>query len=141
GLANRRAWERAIQAASASHLSPCSVIIVDLDRLKETNDSYGHATGDQLITALAALITASTPDEALAARIGGDEFALLLPHTDETACQALVNQLNTQLRHHPPVGPLPLSASIGHATTPPAANLHKAIRLADSRMYITKHKP
>jgi len=142
GLANRRAWEHGIEELSSEHVNgrTCSVIIVDLDDLKDANDTYGHAVGDELLAALAALTATTIRDEGLVARIGGDEIGILLPGVDELACQAVVRRLRERLRDHPGIGDLPLRASLGHATTPPAGALRDAVELADSRMYSNKQR-
>jgi diguanylate cyclase (GGDEF)-like protein len=142
GLANRRAWEQAVREIASDRAAgrSCSVIIADLDDLKAANDTYGHTVGDELLAALGALIATAIRDEGLVARVGGDEIGILLPDVDELACRAVVRRLRERLRTHPGIGSLPLRASVGHATTPPAADLRHALELADSRMYANKHR-
>lgn len=79
GLANRDvARERAV-AALATSRSGTALLLLDLDRFKLVNDSYGHVVGDQLLQRAAARVAADLPERATAARLGGDEFVLLLP--------------------------------------------------------------
>ena len=77
GLANRRAFEQRLGAAVASG-SP-TVLLLDLNGFKAVNDRFGHAVGDDLLAVVAQRIAAELPAEAVAARMGGDEFAVLLP--------------------------------------------------------------
>jgi len=142
GLANRRVWEEALLASSRGHRHtdrPTSVIFIDLDQLKTANDSYGHTVGDQLIRELATLLTTTIRSSGLVARIGGDEFGILLPGINELECQKIIHRLRTSIHNYPGIGPLPLTASIGHASTPPATSLEHAIQLADTHMYKEKH--
>ncbi|MGU3494391.1 GGDEF domain-containing protein [Xanthobacteraceae bacterium A53D] len=82
GLYNRRAFFEmgaARMAACAKAGKPVAVVIFDLDGFKAVNDTYGHATGDAVLRAFAAAVNQDTPGKAVAARIGGEEFALILP--------------------------------------------------------------
>ncbi len=84
GLANRRAFDRKMAAliagleVDAAAPRPC-LLIGDIDNFKRINDRYGHQFGDQVLRGLAEVIRTLTPTSALAARVGGEEFALLLP--------------------------------------------------------------
>jgi diguanylate cyclase len=87
-LANRRAFDRRLVsclAADAAVLgrppvgAPVSLLMIDIDHFKRVNDNYGHAFGDQVLRAVAQVMKALTPEGGLAARVGGEEFALLLP--------------------------------------------------------------
>jgi diguanylate cyclase (GGDEF)-like protein len=141
GLGNRRAWDEAITLAAQARRradTPASVILIDLNGLKMANDSFGHAVGDRLICELAAVVNASVREDGLVARVGGDEVGILLPGVDEMTCCDLVRRLRQAIDDHPRVGALRLSASVGHASWPPAESLAEALRLADERMYADK---
>jgi len=139
GLFNRAYFEETIQKLEFSRKDPVSIIILDLNYLKKTNDTLGHQAGDKLIRRLAEVLTAAFNNGQIAARIGGDEFAVILPRTDETETaeylkqiQALVDINNKYYRE--PV----LSISLGAATSQPGMNLEKVIQLADDSMYNSK---
>jgi diguanylate cyclase (GGDEF)-like protein len=86
-LANRRAFEEGLSrewARSARYGRPMSLIMIDVDQFKLFNDTYGHQAGDDTLTAIAGIIAqASKRPGDLAARFGGEEFAILLPDTDQ----------------------------------------------------------
>ena len=101
-LANRRAFDRRLStclAADAAVLgtppmgAPVSLLMIDIDHFKRVNDSYGHAFGDQVLRAVAQVLKALTPEGGLAARVGGEEFALLLPGKPLPQAQALAEKL------------------------------------------------
>ncbi|MGF1607090.1 MAG: GGDEF domain-containing protein [Rhodothalassiaceae bacterium] len=97
---NRRGFFRLADAAWARarrHDRPLSVILADLDHFKRINDSHGHATGDQAIAAFAAVCRRSVRKGDLFGRLGGEEFALLLPETDETGALDLAERLRRRL--------------------------------------------
>jgi diguanylate cyclase (GGDEF)-like protein len=140
GVGNRLAWEESVDAARsrlARTGKPVSVVFVDLDRLKETNDRLGHDAGDRHIRGLAAALAQVVPEESTLARIGGDEFAVLALGLDETGCGDLVRSLRTTLATLE-VGSVSVSASIGVAACPPCISLDEALRLADERLYADK---
>jgi diguanylate cyclase (GGDEF)-like protein len=84
GLPNRRAFfgqgNRVLERCRRSN-APCSVIAVDLDRFKAVNDTFGHATGDRVLEVFAALVTRQLRPADVVGRLGGEEFAAILPHT------------------------------------------------------------
>jgi diguanylate cyclase len=101
-LANRRAFDRRLMgclAADAAVLgrppigAPVSLLMLDIDHFKRVNDNYGHAFGDQVLRALAQVLKALTPEGGLAARVGGEEFALLLPAVPLPQARALAEKL------------------------------------------------
>jgi diguanylate cyclase (GGDEF)-like protein len=96
GLANRRGWNRQLDAAlahSARSGEPVAIALLDIDRFKTINDTYGHAAGDALLRGLALGATAELrPGDALA-RVGGDEFGVLLPGCSEEPAMATLERL------------------------------------------------
>ena len=102
GLGNRRAFDRRLGtslAADAAVLglppvgAPVSLLMIDIDHFKRVNDNYGHAFGDQVLRAVAQVLKALSPEGSLAARVGGEEFALLLPGTPMNDARALAEKL------------------------------------------------
>lgn len=95
GLKNRRVFENLIaevnRAKRFSH--PLALVYIDADGLKQMNDTYGHAGGDELLRAIARAIQVTCRQIDMAGRIGGDEFAVILPETDRTGAEHFVDRL------------------------------------------------
>jgi diguanylate cyclase (GGDEF)-like protein len=106
GLANRRSWEeqlaRAVAHAERTH-ETLSVAVCDVDGLKAINDGRGHAAGDELLRSIAERWRAEARAADFIARIGGDEFAIMLPGADESGAHDVVARL---------IGSLPQGASV-----------------------------
>lgn len=97
GLANRRAFEEALGHAFSRFRrqgTPSALLMIDLDRFKQVNDTGGHAAGDEMLCQVASLIRSSLRSSDLPARLGGDEFAILLPGCDTE----LANRIATMIR-------------------------------------------
>lgn len=135
GLANRGAWESACDVESAvsrlfgEHLS---VVMIDLDNLKATNDVQGHAAGDELICRAAAAIKSAVRKDDFLARLGGDEFGILFTKTDSAQLEKIIAQLQRALDD------ADASASIGGATYLFKGDLSDTIHAADQEMYANK---
>ncbi len=120
---------------------PVSIVMVDLNGLKATNDSLGHAAGDALLRRIGEVLNKAVDKPRRAARIGGDEFAVLLPATDERQAATLVETirnlvgLNNQF-----YSAMPLNISLGAATCRPGERLEDAAKRADAEMYKTKRE-
>jgi diguanylate cyclase (GGDEF)-like protein len=93
GLYNRRYFENEIQRLNSSRKLPITILVADLDNLKYVNDNFGHQTGDNYIITAAQMISDSIRDEDIAARIGGDEFALILPDTESSGAQKIYKRI------------------------------------------------
>jgi eukaryotic-like serine/threonine-protein kinase len=121
GVANRRHFEvRAeIEIAEARRCGHAlGAILMDIDHFKEINDYYGHATGDAVLRQLVDVVTLLGRPSDLFARIGGDEFAILLPGSDREDCLALADRLRQAVAEAQiEVGGLsiPVTASLGVA--------------------------
>ena len=101
---------------------PLSVLMLDLDDFKLVNDTFGHLFGDRVLTWTAELIRSTLRASDIAARYGGDEFAIVLPETDGDNAHSAAERILTAFREHAFVGeqrgPVPIGASIGVATFP-----------------------
>jgi diguanylate cyclase (GGDEF)-like protein len=115
--------------------------MVDLNGLKDANDRLGHAAGDALLRRVGEVLTKAVDAPRHAARIGGDEFALLLPATDERQTEGIMEtvdklvELNNQF-----YSASPLSLSMGAATAQPGERLEDAAKRADAEMYEAKRR-
>ena len=100
GLANRRAWDRALEeqvAAAAASATRLCLAILDLDHFKRINDAYGHAVGDDVLRATGEAIIAGLRQSDFVARLGGDEFGLLLRVRDEAMARTVVERVRQSL--------------------------------------------
>lgn len=130
---NERGWEKLLQAEeerSRRYGHSSAIYMVDLDGLKEVNDTYGHQAGDQLIQQAAQALRHSVRTEDVVARLGGDEFAILTIETSEA--ESLLTRIQQALQN------AQVDASIGFALRLPATGLREAFRLADQHMYAHK---
>lgn len=140
-VANRLAWDEALEAAQhrVDHGDAMTVVTLDLDGLKTINDTQGHPVGDQLLAAFARAVQAAVRERDFVARIGGDEFGVLLPGTEETAARAVVDRIQAELSEHVTRGQ-PIAASLGWTTCPPGGRLAEAVAAADAAMYREKRR-
>lgn len=145
GLYNRRlfaeSFEKELNRARRYGL-PLGVVLLDLHRFKEVNDKYGHPRGDEVLRAAAATLQKALRTSDSAFRIGGDEFALLLPQTDAAQAVALGKRIETVFAET--LSPLQLAISVtmdhGVATFPQdGEQSDQLIRVADERLYRLKH--
>jgi diguanylate cyclase (GGDEF)-like protein len=145
GLYNRRlfneAFEKELNRARRYGL-PLALVILDLHRFKEVNDRHGHPRGDEVLRSAAATLKSALRTSDSAFRIGGDEFALLLPQTDAAQALALSRRVETVFVEM--LQPLQLSVSVsmdhGVATFPlDGEQADQLIRVADERLYRLKH--
>lgn len=139
GLYNRVYFDAEMKRLEASREYPVSIIVADVDGLKAVNDTEGHDAGDQLIKSTASAILAVFRAADVVARIGGDEFAVLLPHTDRQTAQDGVDRIRSNIESSASElhgGGL----SLGIATAQSGDELLSALKRADELMYLDKHQ-
>ncbi len=137
GLFNRHGWEQSIateEARAKRYGSSACVLIVDLDGLKQINDTKGHVYGDALIRSASTSIRSAIRENDIIARIGGDEFAILGIECDATGCEAIFKNVTDALLSNG------ISASVGKAMRDHRLGLFEAIATADRAMYMAKEK-
>ena len=146
GLYNRRGLEHALQicnATAAALRQPVSALYIDINGLKQINDRFGHAQGDTMIQETAKVLTQVFHLTDIKARIGGDEFVVLLKHRESNEIQIRLNLLQTELRRRNtlPGRQTALSLSIGSVPYPAwqPLVLERILAEADQRMYVAKH--
>lgn len=137
-LYNRRYFENEMERLSDSRMKPVSILVIDIDGLKEINDNYGHKRGDEYIKTTAEIISSAVRKEDIAARIGGDEFAIILPYTTKEAAQKMVNRINEICQKYTEELDLDLEISAGCATCHRGDDLGKIFVRADKDMYYKK---
>ncbi len=145
-LANRRKFQEEVERAivlSEDKNEPFAILYMDLNRFKAVNDTLGHEVGDELLKYVAARVASILRKPDLLARIGGDEFALLLHNCDESGIDIVVERLLDNVRRPFKVGENTLIAdlSIGSAIYPQdGADLTELLRYADAAMYRAKQQ-
>jgi diguanylate cyclase (GGDEF)-like protein len=143
GLANRRALEvdfRREAARAARTGEPIAIVLIDLNRFKDINDLHGHAAGDAALAGVAERMRRVLRASDVAARIGGDEFLLLLPNADADTATAVAQRLSESSATRED-GSIPVGLSFGVAACEDGvASLDALMRLADQALYTKKRE-
>ncbi|RLV51017.1 bifunctional diguanylate cyclase/phosphodiesterase [Nocardioides mangrovicus] len=139
--ANRRGLHDALSALPSQH--PAVLLVLDLDRFKDINDRFGHHVGDSVLRTLADRFRSCLPDQGLLARMGGDEFAVLLPGCSVEHASEIAEDIREHSHQPVEIGGrlLRLGTSIGLATTADLGDLRPEVELtrrADAAMYTAK---
>ena len=142
GLYNRQYYETEIERLQHSRLFPISIIMIDVDGLKWVNDHHGHHAGDELLQRVAGLLKSAFRPEDMVARMGGDEFVVVLPLTAEPAARLALRRLEEILEKHNQLFPPEqhLGLSIGTATGTAGILLTEVFKMADQAMYLVKSR-
>ncbi|MGE0492149.1 MAG: diguanylate cyclase [Vulcanimicrobiota bacterium] len=149
GLWNRRSFEQRLRqewnAVGRQSSTAACVALLDIDRFKSINDTYGHAAGDAVLKGLARLLMSSLRDEDVAARWGGEEFILLLRGAELAGAGVLLDRLRETMASHlfevpTPTGSLtiPVTVSVGAASLSPQRSPEETIAVADEALYRAK---
>jgi diguanylate cyclase (GGDEF)-like protein len=144
GLFNRRGFEdrgdRALKAASRAGI-PATMIVADLDNFKHINDSFGHAAGDRIIAVFARVLEDDASEDMVIGRLGGEEFAVLVPGANPVSAKLYAEMVRTAFRGLPPADTgltEPATASFGIAQLMPGDRLSDLLRRADTALYQAK---
>ncbi len=146
GLYNRRKFmQLAEQELGRAVRMPCDIclVMVDLDFFKQVNDQYGHPTGDQVLQQVAVRLLAGVRATDIVARMGGEEFIVLMPDTPRAGAMALAEKLRVTLRERPlqlTERSVPITASFGLSGLEPRqrASLEALYAAADQALYVAK---
>jgi diguanylate cyclase len=147
GLLNRRGFDEQARRACATGLRGHSVLIIDIDHFKAINDTYGHLLGDKVINAIAQVLKHCAEGRGQAARIGGEEFALLLAQTSPAGCAEIAERIRSGVergrirRDDPATGEGHISAvtvSIGAASCIEGDDFAALLARADRALYQSK---
>jgi diguanylate cyclase (GGDEF)-like protein len=144
GLANRRGLTNAYVRELAQHERsgrPFALLVADLDRFKQINDERGHEAGDRALVEISELILAHVRTIDTAARIGGDEFAVLLSGADGVHAASVAERLDAAVHAHATREGWPGAISIGvSVSSADGSSLDALLRHADSRLYLVKRR-
>lgn len=138
GLYNRTFYEEELSRVEKSRLFPVSIFMLDVDGLKAINDVHGHPAGDEILRRTAQVLLDSFRSEDLVARIGGDEFIVLLPRTNADDAHKALKRIHHILELNNKNKPDILNISIGIATCEKQGSLADTVKQADDRMYLDK---
>ena len=144
GLANRRRFRVALNNEVERwrrYSMPCALLLLDIDHMKAINDKYGHPAGDLVIRKIARTLAEVSRDNDTAARLGGEEFALLLAGIDGTKAEFAARRLLNSLVEQEIEGVGNIGVSIGVAACPDHADSERALYAASDRaLYVAKNE-
>ncbi len=138
GLPNHRSFHERLEsevARAGRHQRPLALALVDVDRLKPINDSFGHDTGDRLLIELAGILQGLTRKCDLLARLGADEFGLLLPETDKRSAFVVLERARQAFGRRSLAGLRKVSLTAGICDLESAGGEGTLYRLADAALY------
>ncbi len=141
GLVNHRVFQERLHSEvtrAQRHDRPLSLALVDIDGFKQLNDTFGHQVGDDVLSTVARHLAASVRANDTAARIGGDEFALLLPETDAAAATIVAERVHDRLRRDTSNPGATITLSTGLCDLQYATSADDLIRFADGALFWTK---
>lgn len=138
-LRNRSFFDDELNRLERKQVHPVALLVIDLNGLKQVNDERGHRAGDALLRRVGEVLGKATAAPATAARIGGDEFAVLIPSGDALAAETFLATLHelVELNNQFHSGD-PLRFSVGVAVAEPGERLEAALHRADAEMYLQK---
>lgn len=144
GLANRRRFRVALMRELERwrrYGAPCALLLLDIDHMKKINDTYGHPAGDRVLREIAKTLSKVCRDNDIAARMGGEEFALLCANVDGAKGELAARRLHEVLSQQHIEGVGRISVSIGVAACPEHANSERKLYAAsDAALYVAKNQ-
>src|SRR5947209_12284261 len=141
GVFNRRHMERCLSDAIERlrrNAAPTSLLLIDVDHFKSINDQFGHATGDGVLRCIVSLIQNRSRKLDLLFRIGGEEFMLLLPDTQEAAAAVVAEELRASIAESRLLDDRQLTVSIGVSELQPGESPDTWMKHADDALYEAK---
>jgi diguanylate cyclase (GGDEF)-like protein len=148
-VSNRRAIDAALRrdiARADRDKAPLSVVLIDIDHFKTVNDTWGHLTGDAVLTFIGQLLSRTLRTSDVAGRWGGEEFLCILPNTDATGAIVVAERLRAELQKcavSGPSGPVQVTASFGIAMVKGPecrSSLEDLLKRADTALYAAKEQ-
>lgn len=137
-LYNRRFFEEELLRLDTLRNLPLSIIMIDVNGLKLTNDAFGHETGDRLLKKVAGIMKKECRNDDIVARLGGDEFSVILPKTDAVQAKLIMDRI-TGSADKENLKSIVISVAAGYATkTSPDQNIDEIIKIAENNMYSDK---
>jgi diguanylate cyclase (GGDEF)-like protein len=144
GLANRRRFRVALTREMERwrrYGVPCALLLLDIDHMKKINDTYGHPAGDRVLHDIAETLSKVCRDNDIAARLGGEEFALLCANVDAAKGELAAKRLHEVLTQQQIEGVGRITVSIGVAACPEHANSERTLYAAsDAALYVAKNE-
>jgi len=138
-LYNRNFFEEELQRLDTKRQLPLSIIMADLNGLKIINDSYGHEKGDEVLVKAAEILSGVLRNEDILARQGGDEFAVLLPKTNNQQLDKIIKRIQNKVAVDNKKESIPVSIALGSAIKEsPGQNINSILKEADDNMYQNK---
>lgn len=146
GVFNRRYFFELLEyefIATKRYQHPLSIVMFDVDRLKNINDTFGHLVGDEVLKQVASIVRSQLRESDILARYGGDEFAILLPNSAVKETQSVLRRIHQKIKQAEVVMehelPIPITISAGVASWQPGLeSTAQLIRLADEALYAAK---
>lgn len=141
GLRNRRYFCAKLPELTSK--APVSLILMDIDNFKSINDTYGHIAGDQVLQQFAGILQSNTRKTDIIARIGGEEFAIILPQTDVKKAFKIANRIRTAVENHLfsyENITCKITVSVGIASIKKGTSVDQFLKITDEALYKAKEK-
>ncbi|RUO51427.1 GGDEF domain-containing protein [Idiomarina fontislapidosi] len=139
-LYNRTIIEpRLTKLIKSAHQQQHTVMMVDLDNFKHVNDREGHEVGDEILQEIASLISEEVDPDHFVIRFGGDEFLLIMPHTELRLTHDIFKRMQQRLCNHSLISKYGITLSAGSVRLQPYLSVEQVLNQVDDNMYIAKH--